>query len=181
MKQVLTKKNPIFLAKFGLFRHFSAKSRIFKRDFEGVRVEIDPQKMKPQNRFLTCRIHFRGQNFEIPKIDFSKKVDGGVLNWLFLIIVVSWIFKYFRNFKKVQRISGNQQLVSLFPDDYEDYQDNRAMGRDNLLARTSYTYLQQDLNLSTDHFRKIVFTDFSECIVINEDEAVITQNTIIEV
>ena len=103
------------------------------------------------------------------------------LNWLFLIIVVSWIFKYFRNFKKVQRISGNQQLVSLFPDDYEDYQDNRAMGRDNLLARTSYTYLQQDLNLSTDHFRKIVFTDFSECIVINEDEAVITQNTIIEV
>ncbi|CAG5098768.1 Oidioi.mRNA.OKI2018_I69.XSR.g15959.t1.cds [Oikopleura dioica] len=72
----------------------------------------------------------------------------------------------------VHEISGNQELVSLFPDDYEDYQDNRAMGRDNLLARTSYTYLQQDLNLSTDHFRKIVFTDFSECIVINEDEAI---------
>ena len=35
--------------------------------------------MKPQNRFLTCRIHFRGQNFEIPKFDFLKKADGGVL------------------------------------------------------------------------------------------------------
>ena len=52
---------------------------IFKRDFEGARVEIDPQKMEPQNRFLTCRIHSRGQNFEIPKIDLSKKADGGSL------------------------------------------------------------------------------------------------------
>ena len=77
--QILTKKKSKILPKIAHFRHFSAKSPIFKRVFEGVRVEIDPRKMKPQNRFLTCRIHFRGQNFEIPKIDFSKKVDGGIL------------------------------------------------------------------------------------------------------
>ena len=77
----------------GLFRHFSSKSPIFKRDFEGVRVEIDPQKMKPQNRFLTCRIHFRGQNFEIPKIDFSKSVDGGVLNDFYAILLIKIQYK----------------------------------------------------------------------------------------
>ena len=93
----------------------------------------------------------------------------------FLVFKFCWKYQIFSKFQKVHQISGNQELVSLFPDDYEDYQDNRSMGRDNLLARTSYTYLQQDLNLSTDHFRKIVFTDFSECIVINEDEAVIIQ------
>ena len=77
----------------GLFRHFSSKNPIFKGDFEGEGVEIDPQKMKPQNHFLTHRIHFRGQNFEIPKKDFSKIVDGGAegggLKWIFTFLILS--------------------------------------------------------------------------------------------
>ena len=81
-------ENSKILPKNAHLRHFLAKSPIFKGDFEGVRVEIDPQKMKPQNRFSTRRINFRGQIFEIPKIDFLKIIDGGILKYPPLILSI---------------------------------------------------------------------------------------------
>jgi len=60
-------------------------------------------------------------------------------------------------------------LATLFPEDYENNEENRSMARDKLFSRSTYSNKQQDLDVDE---RRIVFTDYSECITINGDEAV---------
>ncbi|CBY39588.1 unnamed protein product, partial [Oikopleura dioica] len=68
----------------------------------------------------------------------------------------------------VEQTSG-QALATLFPEDYENNEENRSMARDKLFSRSTYSNKQQDLDVDE---RRIVFTDYSECITINGDEAI---------
>ena len=76
--------------------------------------------------------------------------------------------------EKVEQSVSAQALADLFPEDYEsnDYEErgSRSEKSDQLpFSRQSYLNKQQDLDVDRG---KIVFTDYSECIIINGDEAV---------
>jgi len=74
----------------------------------------------------------------------------------------------------VEQTVSAQALADLFPEDYEsnDYEErgSRSEKSDQLpFSRQSYSNKQQDLDVDRG---KIVFTDYSECIIINGDEAI---------